>query len=113
MLMIPSPAFVFAAAVLFVAGASGSNAADKKAGKVADLPGGNDAQMQQPATESIDMNTYNLIRDEGLQHSHVMDYAGGLADGIGPRLTGSPHMAEANAGARGRVTERGCTTRRL
>jgi len=36
-------------------------------------------KWQQPATESIDLNTYNLIRDEGLQHSHVMDYAGGLA----------------------------------
>ena len=39
MLMIPSRAFVFAAAVLLAAGAAGSNAADKKAGKVADLHG--------------------------------------------------------------------------
>jgi carboxypeptidase Q len=113
MLMIPSPAFVFAAAVLFVAGASGSNAADKKAGKVADLPGWNDAQMQQPATESIDLNTYNLIRDEGLQHSHVMDYAGGLADGIGPRLTGSPNMAKANAWTRDQLTKMGCANAHL
>jgi carboxypeptidase Q len=113
MLMIPSRAFVFAAAVLLAAGASGSNAADKKAGKVADLPGWNDAQMQQPATESIDLNTYNLIRDEGLQHSHVMDYAGGLADGIGPRLTGSPNMAKANAWTRDQLTKMGCANAHL
>jgi len=43
--MIPNRAFVFAAAVLLAAGASGSNAADKKAGTVAESPGWNDAQM--------------------------------------------------------------------
>ena len=111
--MIPRRAFVFGAAVLFVAGTSGSSAADKKAGTVADAPGWNDAQMQQPATESLDLNTYNLIRDEGLQHSHVMDYAGGLADGIGPRLTGSPNMAKANAWTRDQLTKMGCTNAHL
>src|ERR1700689_3474307 len=100
MLMIPNRAFVFAAAVLLAAGTSGSNAADKKAGTVAESPGWNDAQMQQPATESIDLNTYNLIRDEGLQHSHVMDYAGGLADGIGPRLTGPLHQRASDGAGR-------------
>ena len=69
--------------------------------------------MQQPATESLDLNTYNLIRDEGLQHSHVMDYAGGLADGIGPRLTGSPNMAKANAWTRDQLTKMGCTNAHL
>jgi carboxypeptidase Q len=113
MLMIPNRAFVFAAAVLLAAGASGSNAADKKAGTVAESQGWNEAQMQQPATESIDLNTYNLIRDEGLQHSHVMDYAGGLADGIGPRLTGSPNMAKANAWTRDQLTKMGCTNAHL
>jgi carboxypeptidase Q len=112
-LLIRRRAFVFGAAVLLVAGTSGSNAADKKVGTVADSPGWNDAQMQQPATESIDLNTYNLIRDEGLQHSHVMDYAGGLADGIGPRLTGSPNMAKANAWTRDQLTKMGCTNAHL
>ena len=76
-------------------------------------PGWNDAQMQQPATESIDLNAYNAIREEGLQHSHVMDYAGGLADGIGPRLTGSPNMAKANAWTRDQLTKMGCVNAHL
>ena len=69
--------------------------------------------VQQPTTESIDLNAYNAIREEGLQHSHVMDYAGGLTDGIGPRLTGSPNMAKANAWTRDQLTEMGCVNAHL
>ena len=69
--------------------------------------------MQQPSTESIDLNAYNAIREEGLQHSHVMDYAGGLMDGIGPRLTGSPNMAKANAWTRDQLTKMGCVNAHL
>ena len=69
--------------------------------------------MQQPTTESIDLNAYNAIREEGLQHSHVMDYAGGLMDGIGPRLTGSPNMAKANAWTRDQLTKMGCVNAHL
>jgi carboxypeptidase Q len=69
--------------------------------------------MQQPATESLDLNTYNAIREEGLEHSHVMDYAGALADGIGPRLTGSPNMAKANAWTRDQLTRMGCVNAHL
>ena len=49
---------VFAAAVILAAGAAGSNAADKKQSKAPEpqQQGWNDAQMQQPATESIDLN---------------------------------------------------------
>ena len=47
----------------------------------------------QPTTEAIDLTMYARIREEGLRHSHVMEFAGGLTDGIGPRLTGSPNMA--------------------
>jgi carboxypeptidase Q len=87
-----------------------AHAADKKPAKTVDLQqaGWNDAQMQQPGTESIDLNAYNAIREEGLEHSHVMDYAGGLIDGIGPRLTGSPNMAKANAWTRDQLTKMGC-----
>ena len=92
-------ALVFTLAFMLAAGPSLSSAKDKKSAKTADdqTPGWNDSQMQQPATESLNLNTYNAIREEGLEHSHVMDYAGALADGIGPRLTGSPNMAKANA----------------
>ena len=58
----------------------------------------------QPATETLDLSMYARIREEGLSHSHVMQFAGGLADGIGPRLTGSPNMAKANAWTRDTLT---------
>jgi carboxypeptidase Q len=44
------------------------------------------------------------IRDEGFQHGKVMEFAEALADGIGPRLTGSPNMAKANAWTRDTLT---------
>jgi carboxypeptidase Q len=93
--VVPRKALVFAAAVALIA--AGSHAAD----------------IQQPTTESIDLNAYNSIREEGLQHSHVMDYAGGLIDGIGPRLTGSPNMAKANAWTRDQLTKMGCVNAHL
>ena len=58
----------------------------------------------QPATETLDLSMYARIREEGLRHSHVMQFAGALADGIGPRLTGSPNMAKANAWTRDTLT---------
>jgi carboxypeptidase Q len=75
--------------------------------------GSHAADVQQPTTESIDLNAYNAIREEGLQRSHIMDYAGGLIDGIGPRLTGSPNMAKANAWTRDQLTKMGCINAHL
>ena len=108
-------ALVFTLAFMLAAGPSLSSAKDKKSAKTADdqTAGWNDSQMQQPATESLDLNTYNAIREEGLEHSHVMDYAGALADGIGPRLTGSPNMAKANAWTRDQLTRMGCVNAHL
>src|SRR5258708_23050403 len=99
MFMVLRRTLVLAAAVILAAGAVGSNAADKKQSKTPEpqQQGWNDSQMQQPTAESIDLNAYNAIREEGLQHSHVMDYAGGLIDGIGPRLTVSPNISNATA----------------
>ena len=61
----------------------------------------------QPATETLDLNMYQRIRDEGLNHSHVMEFATALMDGIGPRLTGSPNLAKANAWTRDTLTKIG------
>jgi len=58
----------------------------------------------QPATETIDLTTYARIRSEGFTHSKVMQFGAALADGIGPRLTGSPNMAKANAWTRDTLT---------
>jgi carboxypeptidase Q len=49
----------------------------------------------QPAAETLDLTAIARIRNEGLHHSHIMEYASGLFDGVGPRLTGSPDFARA------------------
>jgi carboxypeptidase Q len=67
----------------------------------------------QPAHESLDLDMYARIREEGLAHSHVMEYAGALFDGIGPRLTGSPNLARANAWTRDQLTAMGCADAHL
>jgi hypothetical protein len=61
----------------------------------------------QPATESLDLDMYQRIRDEGLNHSHVMEFATALMDGIGPRLTGSPNLQKANEWTRDTLTKIG------
>ena len=61
----------------------------------------------QPATESLDMTMYQRIRDEGLNHSHVMEFGSALMDGIGPRLTGSPNLKKANEWTRHTLTKIG------
>ena len=67
----------------------------------------------QPAVEKLDLTMYARIREEGLLHSHVMDYGSALADDIGPRLTGSPNMAKANAWTRDQLTAMGCVNAHL
>jgi carboxypeptidase Q len=67
----------------------------------------------QPATENLDLEMYGQIRLEGFDHSHIMEYASGLFDGIGPRLTGSPNMAKANAWTRDQLTAMGCANAKL
>jgi hypothetical protein len=88
-------------AVAFVA-----HAADKP--KTAPPPTATDPYAEvQPATETLDLAMYQRIREEGLAHSHVMEFATALMDGIGPRLTGSPNLAKANAWTRDTLTKIG------
>ena len=61
----------------------------------------------QPATESLDITMYQRIRDEGLNHSHVMEFGSALMDDIGPRLTGSPNARKANEWTRDTLTKIG------
>src|SRR6202522_3270783 len=70
-------------------------------------------ELPQPAKENLDLNMYQQIRIEGLTHSHVMDYASGLMDGIGPRLTGSPNLKRANEWTRDQLTAMGCSNAHL
>ncbi|HEU5457363.1 MAG TPA: M20/M25/M40 family metallo-hydrolase [Terracidiphilus sp.] len=60
-----------------------------------------------PGAHTIDLDMYARIRDEGLNHSHVMEFASALMDGIGPRLTGSPNCLKANEWTRDTLTKIG------
>ncbi len=89
-------------------------AADKKSKETkADETSKPSYELPQPATENLDLTMYQRIRDEGLSHSHVMDYASGLMDGIGPRLTGSPNLKKANDWTRDQLTAMGCSNAHL
>jgi hypothetical protein len=91
-----------AAAVLCV------HAADKKKAAPELQPAAvNPYAEVQPAAESVDLNMYQRIREEGLNHSHVMEFASALSDGIGPRLTGSPNLQKANEWTRDTLTKIG------
>jgi len=70
-------------------------------------------ELPQPAKENLDLNMYEQIRIEGLTHSHVMEYASGLMDGIGPRLTGSPNLKRANEWTRDQLAAMGCSNAHL
>ncbi len=87
---------------LFTAGVAKSPAAEASA-----------ASPVQPAVEKIDLTMYGRIREEGLQHSHIIEYASALADDIGPRLTGSLNLAKANAWTRDQLTAMGCVNAHL
>ena len=91
--------------------ASAADKSDKKTKPAeADVPAW---EQPQPAIEKIDYGMYARIREEGLQHSHIMEYASALADDIGPRLTGSPNLAKANAWTRDQLTAMGCVNAHL
>jgi peptidase M28-like protein len=89
-----------------------SSGADKKESKPAEASKPSYEQPQ-PATETLDYTMYQRIRDEGLAHSHVMEFASALMDGIGPRLTGSPNLKRANEWTRDQFTAMGCSNAHL
>ena len=59
------------------------------------------------AQEPVYWDVIDRIRSEGFENPQVMDNAGYLADVIGPRLTGSPNMRQAQEWAMARMTEFG------
>jgi carboxypeptidase Q len=60
------------------------------------LVAGAGAGHAQVAQERVDLSVVERIRDEGLNRSQVEELARHLTDVIGPRLTGSPAMKQAN-----------------
>jgi len=91
-------------AVALTASFVGAQAQDKKKHAVEEAPVVPSYYGPQPATEDIDLTMYQRIRTEGFTHGKVMQFGAALADGIGPRLTGSPNMAKANAWTRDTLT---------
>ena len=67
----------------------------------------------QPQRETLDYDMYQRIRLEGINHSHVMEYASALDDDIGPRLTGSQNLKHANEWTRDQFTAMGCVNAHL
>ncbi|PHZ84749.1 M20/M25/M40 family metallo-hydrolase [Paremcibacter congregatus] len=55
----------------------------------------------------VDLDIVTKIRDEGFNRSQVMETLSHLSDTIGPRLTGSPQMLEANEWTKEKLTEWG------
>ena len=67
----------------------------------------------QEKQEKVDLETITRIRYEGFRNSKVMDYATGLMDSIGERLTGSPNMKRANEWTRDQLTAMGLSNAHL
>jgi carboxypeptidase Q len=70
-------------------------------------------ELPQPEKENLDYAMYGNIRAEALGHSHVMEYASALMDGIGPRLTGSPNLKKANEWTKDQLAAMGCANAHL
>jgi hypothetical protein len=68
---------------------------------------------QEQDKEKVDLETISRIRYEGFHNSKVMDYASGLMDSIGERLTGSPNMKRANEWTRDQFTAMGLSNAHL
>ena len=63
--------------------------------------------------EKVDLEAISHIRYEGFHNSKVMDFASGLMDSIGERLTGSPNMKRANEWTRDQFTAMGLSNAHL
>jgi len=109
----PSPKFMISICACLLCLPLNASAADKKPKDAKTDDAKPSYEMAQPATESLDMTMYQRIRDEGLSHSHVLEFASGLMDGIGPRLTGSPNVKKANEWTRDQLTAMGCANAHL
>ena len=111
----PSPKRPFVVAAVLLSVVFSLSAAEKKSNNKDTKPAESapSYDQPQPATENLDLTMYQRIRDEGLGHSHVMEFASALMDGIGPRLTGSPNLKRANEWTRDQFTAMGCSNAHL
>lgn len=109
-----SPKFVASIATVVLLVSFNATAAQKKSREAkTEEPSKPSYELSQPATETLDLTMYQRIRQEGLNHSHIMEYASALMDGIGPRLTGSPNLKRANEWTRAQLAAMGCSNAHL
>ncbi len=71
------------------------------------------ASVALPAEERVDLDMVTQIRQEEFHNSKVMETASELMDRIGPRLTGSPQMKEANEWTKAKLAEWGLSNAHL
>ena len=105
--------FVLPAAVMLAASAFSVFAGENDKKEAAKEPERPSYELPQPARETLDLEMYGRIREEATAHSHVMEYASALMDGIGPRLTGSENLKKANEWTRDQFTAMGCANAHL
>ncbi|MFL6212638.1 MAG: M20/M25/M40 family metallo-hydrolase [Blastocatellia bacterium] len=65
------------------------------------------AAIAQPPQEKLDEQAINRIKEEGLNHSQVMDTLSYITDVSGARLTGSPNIRNAQEWAKNKLTSWG------
>src|SRR5512140_2843236 len=65
------------------------------------------------AEEPVDLVAVTRIREEGFTRSKVMDTLGYLTDVVGPRVTGSPQMKQANEWTRDQLQSWGLVNAHL
>src|SRR5262249_36274919 len=66
-----------------------------------------------PGEEAVDLDVITRIRDEGFTNSKVMETVGYLTDVIGPRVTGSPQLKQANEWTRDQLRSWGLVNAHL
>ena len=71
------------------------------------------ASVAFPAEEHVDLDMVTQIRQEEFKNSQVMETASELMDRIGPRLTGSPQMKNANEWTKTKLAEWGVSNAHL
>ncbi|MGH9843825.1 MAG: M20/M25/M40 family metallo-hydrolase [Blastocatellia bacterium] len=71
------------------------------------------AGAQVTQVEKVDLEMMKKVREEGMDRSKVMETLSWMTDVIGPRLTGSPQMKQANEWTKNKLAEWGLQNVRL
>src|SRR6266496_3571480 len=109
----PGSSFLMVLAMLVVALRSGLAQPTPTDSRPGEAGATNRARLAQSSKSSETNDPIARIRDEGLNHSQVMQTLTHLTEVIGPRLTGSPNLKRANEWTRDKMTSWGLTNAHL